>query len=167
MNAPDEILPLVDSEDKVIGAAPRRLIHAQGLRHRAVHVLVFDPRGRIYLQLRSAAKDSHPGKWTSSASGHVDPGESYLQAARRELKEELGLELSLTPAGRIAACAGTENEFTEIFRAQTHEEPRPDPVEISRGDFFTPEQALDLARDPQRACPSLIMVLETAWPKRR
>lgn len=154
----DEILEVVDQNDAVVGLARRGDIHAQGLLHRAVHVLVFDPAGRLYLQLRAPAKDTHPGKWTSSASGHVDPGESYAQAAHRELREELGLTLDLEPLGLLAACPATEGEFSAVFRAVSAEEPRPDPAEISQGRFFGLNEARSLAAGPL-ATPSLGLVL--------
>jgi isopentenyldiphosphate isomerase len=95
----DELLPVVDDNDVVQGVRRRGDIHALGLPHRAVHVLVFDAQGRLFLQLRSNNKDTHPGKWTTSACGHVDPDEDYAEAASRELQEELGLELALDGGG--------------------------------------------------------------------
>ncbi len=157
--SPDEMLPVVDRHDRQVGLAPRRRVHAEGLAHRAVHILVFDPRGRLYLQRRSAAKDTYPLYWTSSASGHVDPGESYHQAAVRELHEELGLELELRPVGRIPAGQATDHEFTEVFWAVSAAAPVPDPAEIMEGRFFTWPQAQALAADPARAVPSLAVVL--------
>ncbi len=161
-----ELLPVVDRQDRQVGLVPRDEVHRRGLRHRAVHVLVFDQRGRLYLQLRSEDKDTHPGKWTSSASGHVDPGESYLQAARRELAEELGLELELRPLGFIPAGPATENEFSQVYWTRTTRAPRPDPAEIARGHFFTLDQARRLARDPGRAAPCLAPVLALWEPGR-
>lgn len=155
----NELLPVVDENDREIGTAPRWQVHAEGLRHRAVHILVFDGRGRLYLQRRSTAKDTHPLKWTTSASGHVDPGETYQQAATRELKEELGLELKLRPVGRIAAGPVTENEFTEVYWARAAIEPVPEPSEIIEGRFFTWPEARHLAADLGRAVPSMAAVL--------
>jgi isopentenyl-diphosphate delta-isomerase len=156
----DELLPVVDDNDVVQGVRRRGDIHALGLPHRAVHVLVFDAQGRLFLQLRSNNKDTHPGKWTTSACGHVDPDEDYAEAASRELQEELGLELALEEVGSIAACARTENEFTRVYRTVTSQEPRPNPVEIKEGRWFRLKQARELARDHERASPSLGAVLE-------
>ncbi len=159
-NDADELLPVVDENDQVLGTRRREDVHALGLLHRAVHVLVFDRKGRLYLQKRSAAKDTHPGKWTTSASGHVDPGEDYEQAASRELQEELGLRLPLEEVGAIPACPRTENEFVRVFRVTTSQEPLPHPIEISEGRWFELEAARTLAADPARATPSLGAVLE-------
>jgi isopentenyl-diphosphate delta-isomerase type 1 len=158
----NEMLPVVDPDDQVVGEAKRGVVHQRGLKHRAAHVLVFDGQGRLYLQLRSAAKDTHPGKWTTSASGHLDPGESYEQAAARELREELGLACPLTYLGKLPAQPATDNEFAAVFWTRTGQPPAPAPQEISEGRFFTWEQALELARDLTASTPSLGVVLELA-----
>ena len=141
----DEIFDIVNERDEVIGRAPRREVHARGLWHRAIHVLVFDRAGRVFLQKRSMRKDSSPGLWDSSCSGHVDSGEDYDAAAQRELGEEIGLYLPAPPARwfRIEACAETGWEFVWVYRT-SHEGPFTlHPDEIERGDWFAPA---DLAR---------------------
>lgn len=160
MKDAEELLPVVNEKDEVQGVRKRGDIHAQGLLHRAVHVLVFNSEGRLYLQRRSANKDTHPGKWTTSASGHVDPEEDYAEAATRELEEELGLNLPLEEVGQIAACPRTENEFTRVFRAFSKQEPRPNPAEIVEGRWFRLPEARQLAADLEHAAPSLGAALE-------
>src|SRR3989442_704060 len=86
----EEIFDVVNEGDEVIGQKPRSEIHRLNLKHRAVHVLVFNARGELFLQKRSMKKDCFPGAWDSSASGHLDTGESYDACAVRELREELG-----------------------------------------------------------------------------
>lgn len=118
----DELFDVVSDRDEVIGQERRAVVHAEGLLHRAVHLFVFNGAGEVYLQQRSALKDTHPGKWGSSASGHVDSGEAYLTAAVRELEEELHLTAGperLCRLGRLPACEGTEGEFVEIFRVES------------------------------------------------
>ena len=75
MNLHDETFDVVDPHDRVVGSAPRSQIHARGLLHRAVHLWLFHPDGRLLLQRRSLTKDREPGRWTSSVSGHVNSGE--------------------------------------------------------------------------------------------
>ncbi len=91
MNERDEILDVVDSEDLIIGKASRVQVHNNGLMHRSVHVLVFNSTGSLFLQKRSMIKGESPGLWDSSAAGHVESGEDYLNCAKRELEEELSL----------------------------------------------------------------------------
>ena len=88
----DEILEVVDEKGDVLKLAKRSEIHRNpSLIHRVVHVLVFDKKGRLLLQKRSRNKDVAPGKWDTSVGGHVNPGEDILEAAHREMKEELGI----------------------------------------------------------------------------
>ncbi len=92
MSDSDEILEVVDTEGTVIGRARRSVLHADPrLIHRVVHVLVLDSQSRLLLQKRSLSKDTAPGKWDTSVGGHVAPGEEVLQAALREMREELGI----------------------------------------------------------------------------
>ncbi len=95
----EEIFDIVNERDEVIGRAPRREVHARGLWHRAVHVLVFNKHGQVFLQKRSMLKDTAKGLWDSSSSGHVDSGEDYDACAVRELREEIGLELDHRASG--------------------------------------------------------------------
>nr|WP_320116083.1 NUDIX domain-containing protein [uncultured Desulfuromonas sp.] len=87
-----DFFEIVDDDDQVIGLRPRSECHGNpDLVHRVSHVLVFNSAGNLLLQKRSLLKDVQPGKWDTSVGGHVDPGENYLQAAYREMEEELGV----------------------------------------------------------------------------
>ena len=95
---PDDIFDIVDSNDTVVGSAPRSIVHRERLMHRAAHILIFcnvGGRKKILLQKRSMSKDSYPGRYTTSCSGHVDSGETYDEAAVRELSEETGVVASV------------------------------------------------------------------------
>lgn len=135
----EEIFDLVNEQDEVIGAMPRREVHRLGLRHRAVHVLVFNARNELFLQQRSLLKDNWPGVWDSSASGHLDQGESYDACAVREVREEIGLILPAVPARlfKLEACADTGMEFCWVYRVE-HEGPFVlQESEVRGGGWFT------------------------------
>jgi len=114
----EEIFDVVDEFDRVIDQKPRREVHRLGLMHRAVHVLVFNLRGQVFLQKRSMNKDRQPGLWDSSASGHVDAGEDYEACALRELREEIGLALPAPPARlfKLPASPETDQEHVWVYR---------------------------------------------------
>ena len=135
----DEIFDIVDSQDLVTGTAPRAVVHAKRLLHRAAHVLAFDAAGRLYLQRRAFTKECSPGLWDTSAAGHLASGEDYATAARRELEEELGVLPvgELTFLFKLPASEATGQEFVEIFRAEVTSDVRPDPVEIMDGRWCT------------------------------
>ncbi len=141
-DAQGETFDVVDAEDRVVGTASRGRVHAEDLRHRAIHMLVFNAAGELFLQKRSPWKDKHPRKWDSSAAGHLDSGETYDAAARRELSEELGLpaaiadELPLEELGRLPASVETGWEFIRLYGVR-HDGPfRWPAAEIEWGGFF-------------------------------
>jgi isopentenyldiphosphate isomerase len=145
----EEIFDVVNARDEVIGQAPRREVHARGLRHRAVHVLVFNRRGEVFLQKRSLLKDTAKGKWDSSSSGHVDTGEDYDACAVRELREEIGLVPPQPPRRwfKLDACRETGWEFCWIYQCQ-HEGPFTlQPEEIETGAWYTPDHVTQWVRE--------------------
>jgi len=148
----DELFDVVDEHDRVVSRATRREVHATGLRHRAIHVLVFNAAGQVYLQKRSMTKDTFPGAWDSSCSGHVDAGEDYDATAIRELREEIGLSVASAPQRlfKIGACDDTGQEFVWIYRLD-HDGPlQPNPSEVERGGWFPPHEITAwVARAPQ------------------
>lgn len=118
MSVSHEILDVVDENDNVIAQKARGEIHAAGLMHRAVHILVFNSKGELFLQKRSMSKDEQPGKWDSSAAGHVDSGEAYLDCAQREIAEELGIvaERALQELFKLPPSMLTGNEHCMVYR---------------------------------------------------
>lgn len=144
----DEVFDIVNERDEVTGRATRREAHARGLWHRATHVVVEDAQGRVFLQKRSMAKDTAPGRWDSACSGHVDAGESYEAAAVRELREEIGLDAgSLGGTDAIEAlftltpCEANGWEFLRVFRLKSRGpfEFKLNPAEIERGEWWARE----------------------------
>lgn len=126
----DECFDVVDADDRITGRERRTVVHDRGLVHRSVHMLIFNRRGELLLQKRSAWKDREPLKWDSSAAGHLEPGEGYAAAAVRETIEELGVETPLEFLGKIAPCADTGQEFVGVFTG-THDGPfTPPPAEV-------------------------------------
>lgn len=158
---PEEIFDVVNDRDEVIGRERRSEVHRTGLKHRAVHVLIFNERGQIFLQKRSMSKDTHPGTWDSSSSGHLDCGEEYDTCAVREVREELGVGLAAAPERvmKINACEETGQEFVWIYRAR-HEGPFVlHPEEISEGGWFAPEAVTKWMSDrPHEFAPALRLI---------
>jgi 16S rRNA (adenine1518-N6/adenine1519-N6)-dimethyltransferase len=134
----DERFPVVDKNDRILRYARRSDVHGNNLRHRAVHILIFDQACDVYLQQRSRWKDRHPLKWDSSAAGHVSAGETYDETARRELEEELGINVPLEKILKLPASAQTEQEFVWLYRGRIRGNPIVNRSEIETGAFFPP-----------------------------
>jgi 16S rRNA (adenine1518-N6/adenine1519-N6)-dimethyltransferase len=129
---PQDIFDIVDANDQVIGSAPRNEVHAKGLKHRAVHMLIYNANGQLLIQLRAPEKDRHPNTWDSSAAGHVDSGENYETAANRELREELGISVpELKEIGYLPACEETGQEFVKVYEAMHNGPFQPQSSEIA------------------------------------
>lgn len=152
---PEEIFDVCDEQDRVIGQLPRSAVHARRLLHRAVHIFVFNSRGELLLQLRSKEKDEYPLCYTSSASGHLSAGESYEQAAPRELEEELGLRnCPLEWLHKFPAGPETSLEHTMLYRTVSDAEVRVDPHEIVAATFHPVDEiSAMLAREPEKFSP--------------
>lgn len=131
-----ELAEVVDSTDAVVEVVEREVIHVNKWRHRAIHVLIFNKKGELFLQKRSFWKENHPGLWCSSVAGHVMAGESYLVAAQREAQEELGISLELTSFARLEASALTGEEFIECFYGVSEGPFAMHPYELETGAFF-------------------------------
>jgi 8-oxo-dGTP pyrophosphatase MutT (NUDIX family) len=86
-----EWVDIVDEQNDVIAQSSRQQMRAQRLRHRATYIVVHDGMGKILVQRRTESKDFCPGKLDATAGGVVQCGENYLESARREAEEELGI----------------------------------------------------------------------------
>lgn len=142
--ASDELFPLVDPDGRVIGSATRRQCHSGSmLLHPVVHLHVFSPDGALLLQKRADTKDIQPGRWDTSVGGHVDLGESVLQALRREAREELGLTaFEPRPLTPYVFQSSVERELVNPFVAVV---PADYPFEFQREEiseiaFWTPTE---------------------------
>ncbi len=164
-NAAAELLQVVDGQDQPRAVLDRVTVHREGHLHRAVHVLLLNGGGELLLQRRSAAKDRFPGRWDSSAAGHVDAGEEYDACAARETAEELGLEVPLTYLGKLAASPATGQEFVAVYGGRTEGRPAPNPAEIDAFGAF-PLEVVDAwsGRTPDDFAPAFLPAYDLARP---
>jgi len=130
-----EIVDIVDEHDEVVGRMPRSECHERNLLHRAVHLFLFNDAGELYVHRRAESLRLWPGRWTSSASGHVDAGETYETAAARELKEELGVDGQVRRELKFLYEGEEERLFVTLYSV-LHDGPiTPDPGEVAEGKF--------------------------------
>lgn len=117
IDQPNELFYLVDKSDRRIGSISRREAHSDTSKiHRSVCVIVTNAKNQILFQKRSQSKDTFPGFWTLSVTGHVSQNETYLQAAKRELFEELRIKSGLRFIKKILLRLPSETEFCSIYK---------------------------------------------------
>ena len=152
----DERVILVDERDRELGAAEKLSAHRAGALHRAFSVFIFDGRGRLLLQRRARGKYHSGGLWSNTACGHPRPGEATDAAARRRLREEMGLDCELRPAFEFvyrAELGGglVEHEYDHVFAGASEEEPAPDPSEVEDWRWVSMEELRrGLREEPHR-----------------
>lgn len=160
----NEYLAVVDDLDRIIDRRPRWEIHASGLRHRAVHILVFNDLGQLFMQKRSMKKDLNKGLWDTSAAGHVDDGESYDSCAPRELTEELGITAELSALFKLDATQELGMEFIQVYRCRHNGPFLLAAEEIDEGRWLAPSEVSDqVAHDD----PTLTETFKIIWRQYR
>lgn len=111
-----ELFIVVDRNDKILEYRTRYdCHHDKTLIHRAIGVLLFNDKGELLLQKRSMLKDLNPGKYTISVGGHVTKGQTYKQAAVREMEEELGIKIPIKFAKKFFVENYQESEMCVTF----------------------------------------------------
>jgi len=124
----NELLILVNAQDKQVGVQDKLSVHLEGLLHRAFSVFVFNSKSELLLQQRANGKYHSPGLWTNTCCSHPRPGESTLVACNRRLYEEMGmstdLQFSFSFIYRFEFSNGlTEHEYDHVFIGRTDQVP--------------------------------------------
>ena len=136
-DVPEEWVDHIDEHDRVIGRVPRRLMRRDNLLHRSVGILCFDPAGLIYVHRRTDTKDVFPGLHDMTVGGVVSAGESYDDAAVRELAEELGIS---GPTPEFLFKHRYEDAFVRslaaVYRVVWDGPIRHQPSEVAWGGYF-------------------------------
>jgi 16S rRNA (adenine1518-N6/adenine1519-N6)-dimethyltransferase len=142
---------IVDEKDNVIGAEYLYDAIEKGVIRRASRVFVFDDAGRFLVQKRGA-NIRKPLLFDQSVGGHVDEGETYLDAATREMKEEIGLEgFELK---EIVVSYRNPEFFNAIYRVQVPSgtEVKFDPEEVDSVHWMSSEEVDSLVNDTPDLC---------------
>lgn len=145
----DEYLDVVDDNDVVVGKQLRSEVQAKGLRnYRAVALYVRHSNGTLWIPRRTAAKRLYPLGLDMSCAGHVESGESYEETLRREVMEELNIDLSAYEVRYLGAQTPAEGFscFGKIYEISSDEAPVYNPEDFVEYFWLTPEQILDKAK---------------------
>ena len=159
-----EQIDILTSDGKKTGEVRSRdEVHKLGLWHRTVHIWLFDAQGNILFQLRAHDKENNPGLHDTSCAGHISAGDSSIDSAIREIREELGLKKKPEDLTFIFEAVHTsvlnggsyiDNEYYDTYKAFISEEEKsqlvPQPHEVDDFKFFSVKELQEaLEKTPQ------------------
>lgn len=157
---PSEQLILVDSGDEQIGTLSKAECHAgAGVLHRAFSVFLFNSRGELLMQQRSSDKELWPLFWSNSCCSHPRYGESMEIAVGRRMREELGVECTVSFLYKFQyqaffADVGAEHEVCSVFYG-IHDGPVEFNItEVAAVRYLSPQELdLEIERNPDQFTP--------------
>jgi isopentenyl-diphosphate delta-isomerase type 1 len=131
-----EFFDVVDKDDNVIGEASREDCHEKGFIHRSVMFFVFDSQGRVLVTKRTQNKDFFPGYFSIVLGGHVQAGETYDEAVKREIEEEIGITTKPFLISTFKKRIPEEKENVKVFGVVADEKINLNEDELESGDFI-------------------------------
>ena len=143
------MVTLVDENDQMTGTMEKSAVHRLGKLHRAISVFIFNSNGHMLLQQRALHKYHSGGKWSNACCSHPKPGESVMDAAKRRLREEIGLTCDLHKGFEFTYHAVLDNnlvehEYDHVFFGFSDERPSLNTDEVESYDYLPMEIISDL-----------------------
>lgn len=155
---PKDMLILVDKNDKPIGTKDKLTVHKEGLLHRAVSVILITSDHKVLLQRRAMTKYHSPGKWANTCCTHPMWNEDNIEACKRRLKEELGIESNqwfYWKTIHYVENVGNgmiENEIDHVYLTFSDEHPSPNPREVMQYTYIPIEELKDWIKNNKSIC---------------
>lgn len=143
----DEYLDLVDEGDNVIGKMRRSQVYAESRTNfRVVNAFIVNEGGLLWIPRRTADKRVFPCCLDMSMGGHVESGEHYHEAFRRELREELNLDpevCSYRLMGKLTPHGHHVSAFMQVYEVRIRGEVAYNQADFTEAFWMTPQEVLD------------------------
>jgi isopentenyl-diphosphate delta-isomerase len=149
-----EKVVLVDKFDNKIGVMEKMEVHQKGLLHRAISVFIFNSYGQMLIQRRALEKYHSPGKWSNTACTHPRPNEAPIEAAKRRLKEEMGMTTEISFSFKFTYKANLDQKLIEyeldhVFMGFSNDIPEYNTKEVCDFKYISKEDLEnDLEKNP-------------------
>jgi len=167
----EDLLILVDENDRQIGTLEKTPVHEQGLLHRAFSIFIFNSANELLLQQRAEGKYHSPGLWTNTCCSHPRQGEEVENAVHRRLLEEMGiaceLEFQFSFKYKHAFDNGlTEHELDHVYFGYSDQKPQPNQEEVQDWKYVPiPQLKQELEQSPETYSPWLRICLPEVLTK--
>lgn len=162
----EEILDLVDANDVVIDTLPRDEIYAQGLDYvRVIEGFIINSEGQLWIPTRIASKRIAPGGFDVGVGGHVEHGESYLDAFKKESSEELGWDIDTLNYNEIGKFGPNDglNTVSMVYEIHTDSAPHLNPDDFDSAEWLTPQEVADKIRAGHPTKLNLLPLLKLVY----
>ncbi len=170
MSETNDLMVLVDEDDRVVGTGEKLETHRKGTLHRAFSVIVWNSAGQILLQKRSAAKYHSGSLWTNACCGHPGPDDDIAAAAAARLMQEMGFSCQLENIGCIRYRAEldrgmVEHELVHVFRGIYDGVVSPDSEEADAYRWAALDDVLtEIAAHPATDSAWFRAYVDAGWP---
>ncbi len=169
-----EDIILVDDGDNQTGTGEKMAVHRAGLLHRAFSICVYNSKGEQLLQKRASKKYHCPGLWSNACCSHPRPGENLYDAAKRRLKEEMGIDYNWGRRGgdvpqlefiyKVKVGELTENEYDHVLFAAFDGEPQINKEEADAWKWIGRDELVaDIREKPGIYTPWFRLMMRVAW----
>jgi isopentenyl-diphosphate Delta-isomerase len=156
----DQLIDAVNENDEPVGTVRRKNVFSERANFRVSHVLVFNSKGELLVQQLALTRSRHPGMWGSSVAAYVHSGESYEQAAKRRVYQELGVSASLQCLGKTSMNDSGTCKFISIFRMFADGPFKYDHGHIEHLQFFPLDEIKDILDNSKHSfTPTFLHVL--------
>ncbi len=156
----NELIDVVDDEDNVLRQVTWREMHEKSLLHRSANIFVFNSKGMIFLHRRNRNLPLYPGMYDVKVGGIVQAGESYEDAALREMKEEAGIEnVKLEYLFDLKFRSRQNNNNRKVYRCVYDGKITLQKEEVESGSFITIAEAKKML-DSGKLSPSAVHVFK-------
>lgn len=151
--------PIINQDDQVIDYMTKKEAYNKSCMLRSVMIFIFNSSGSLLLQQRSLSKNRYPGYYCNSAAGHVEPNESYIDAANRELQEELSITTNLKYISKEIIPVGPgEFAMSTIYFGTSDDSIRIQESELEKCEFFEIDNIKEMIENNEKFTPSFIFL---------
>ena len=168
MNDEEEYLDLVNENDEVIGKEKRSIVHEKDMHnYRAANAFIRNSKGELWIPRRGPHKHIDPLGLDMSMGGHVSSGETYEETFRREVQEELNLDIDTVPYKLVGYfkgnAPGLHAGFQKVFEIEMDTAPDYNPDDFIEYYWLKPEEVLKRIEEGEKAKQDLPVLIKLLY----